>query len=317
MLPRFCDQSLERSRKADLYPQATPSLARQARHDRPRALSHRSRRVRHPPRLALRRHRFAALARAALLRGRRRDGEGLSRVGRRSRALRLSRRTTSPALTARHGGVVATTFRNFPSFPQRYMEPVDMPAADPLLKVEPLKPLTQPVLYTEDDLAHPPVHRGGAAPADPQGTAPGGVSAPAGCCSRHHSTRLIPTNRSRPVARSRGARPAPPRTSSARARTRPRRRDPDMRRARARLVLKNTRSPGRSSAPIDAGSRRGYCSATVRGTRDAVLREHVPDEPAAIEPVRDRCRRSGTARPQARAVLASDPAQPGAQPALG
>ena len=55
-------------------------------------------------------------------------------------------------LTARYGGVVATTFRNFPSFPQRYMEAVDMPGADPIVKVERLKPLTQPVLYTEDDL---------------------------------------------------------------------------------------------------------------------------------------------------------------------
>ena len=27
-----------------------------------------------------------------------------------------------------------------------------MPAADSIVKVEPLKPLTQPVLYTEDDL---------------------------------------------------------------------------------------------------------------------------------------------------------------------
>ena len=51
-------------------------------------------------------------------------------------------------LTARHRGVVATTFRNFPSFPQRYMEAVDMPSADPFVKVERLKPLTQPVLYT-------------------------------------------------------------------------------------------------------------------------------------------------------------------------
>jgi hypothetical protein len=55
-------------------------------------------------------------------------------------------------LTSRHGGVVATTFRNFPSFPQRYMERVNMPSGDPMLKIEPLKPLTQPVLYTEDDL---------------------------------------------------------------------------------------------------------------------------------------------------------------------
>jgi len=55
-------------------------------------------------------------------------------------------------LTTRHGGVVATTFRNFPSFPQRYMEPVDMPQVDPLVKIERLKPLTQPIVYTEDDL---------------------------------------------------------------------------------------------------------------------------------------------------------------------
>ena len=48
--------------------------------------------------------------------------------------------------------MVGTTFRNFPSFPQRYMEAVDMPSADPLVKVERLKRLTQPVLYTEDDL---------------------------------------------------------------------------------------------------------------------------------------------------------------------
>ena len=56
------------------------------------------------------------------------------------------------ALSARHGGIVATTFKNFPSFPQRYMEAVDMPSADPLVKVERLKRLTQPVRYTEDDL---------------------------------------------------------------------------------------------------------------------------------------------------------------------
>jgi hypothetical protein len=55
-------------------------------------------------------------------------------------------------LTARHGGVVGTTFKNFPSFPQRYMERVNMPSSDPMVKIEPLKRLTQPALYTEDDL---------------------------------------------------------------------------------------------------------------------------------------------------------------------
>ena len=55
-------------------------------------------------------------------------------------------------LTERYGGVVATTFRNFPSFPQRYIQTVDLPAADPCVKVEPLKRASQPSLYTERDL---------------------------------------------------------------------------------------------------------------------------------------------------------------------
>jgi hypothetical protein len=32
------------------------------------------------------------------------------------------------------------------------MQPLDMPQSDPSVRVEPIKPLTQPVLYTEDDL---------------------------------------------------------------------------------------------------------------------------------------------------------------------
>ena len=55
-------------------------------------------------------------------------------------------------LTEMYGGVVGTTFRNFPSFPQRYMETVDLPASDPCVKVEPLKVPSQPVIYTEHDL---------------------------------------------------------------------------------------------------------------------------------------------------------------------
>jgi hypothetical protein len=55
-------------------------------------------------------------------------------------------------LNDRFGGVVATTFRNFPSFPQRYMERCEMPATEPLVRIEPLKRPTQPELYTEDDL---------------------------------------------------------------------------------------------------------------------------------------------------------------------
>lgn len=55
-------------------------------------------------------------------------------------------------LNERFGGVVGTTFSNFPSFPQRYMETIDLPAAEPRVKLEPLKPPSQPAIYTEDDL---------------------------------------------------------------------------------------------------------------------------------------------------------------------
>ena len=49
---------------------------------------------------------------------------------------------------------VATTFRNFPSFPQRYMEPCTaLPVESPAgVRVEPLKRALQPTLYTESDL---------------------------------------------------------------------------------------------------------------------------------------------------------------------
>ena len=47
---------------------------------------------------------------------------------------------------------MATTFRNFPSFPQRYMERAGDALVRLGVRVEPLKPVTQPALYTENDL---------------------------------------------------------------------------------------------------------------------------------------------------------------------
>lgn len=56
-------------------------------------------------------------------------------------------------LTARTGGVVGLTFRNFPSFPQRYMEPMSEPLdVEPHIKIEPVKRTSQPAVYTELDL---------------------------------------------------------------------------------------------------------------------------------------------------------------------
>jgi hypothetical protein len=59
-------------------------------------------------------------------------------------------------LNASHGGVIGTSFRTFPSFPQRYIErladqpPCESDAAG--VKVEPLRAQQQPTRYTEDDL---------------------------------------------------------------------------------------------------------------------------------------------------------------------
>jgi hypothetical protein len=58
-------------------------------------------------------------------------------------------------LTARHGGVVGTTFRGFPSYPQRYTEVLEQQpnAADDLqCRVEPLKVIRVAKRFTEDDL---------------------------------------------------------------------------------------------------------------------------------------------------------------------
>jgi hypothetical protein len=59
-------------------------------------------------------------------------------------------------LEARHGGVVGMSFRTFPSYPQRFIERV---AVQPPLEadlatvdVEPLRPVQQPTRYTQDDL---------------------------------------------------------------------------------------------------------------------------------------------------------------------
>lgn len=150
-LPRFCDQELSRTRKATLYPgwpgwvakldtivhelyhidPGHDGLRRMARADGGHSLRA------HTPHFYTD---VAAMVRAYLESAPDPDLLGF-----------LEHDFTT--LTDRFGGVVATTFRNFPSFPQRYMERLDLPLSEPLVKLEPLKPVTQPVRYTEDDLA--------------------------------------------------------------------------------------------------------------------------------------------------------------------
>jgi len=60
-------------------------------------------------------------------------------------------------LTARHGGVVGTTFRSFPSYPQRYTEVLDpqpqpQPPADMNCRIESLKVPRVKTRFSEDDL---------------------------------------------------------------------------------------------------------------------------------------------------------------------
>ena len=70
------------------------------------------------------------------------------------------RRDDFQSLVARHGGVVGTTFRNFPSYPQIYLEPLgampDLAPADPVITsdvtIVPLRRPSQPTCYTEADL---------------------------------------------------------------------------------------------------------------------------------------------------------------------
>lgn len=150
VLPRFCDQALPRSRKADLYPGAEPWLAKLD------TVIHELYHI-DPAESGIR-----AVQRADGSRSPRSHGprfyEDVAEMVHSYLATNPDPRLYDflqhdfSQLTARHNGVVATTFRNFPSFPQRYMEIVDFPAMDPSVRVEPLKPATQPVIYTEDDL---------------------------------------------------------------------------------------------------------------------------------------------------------------------
>jgi len=151
VLPRFCQQSLERSWKVELYPDASPWVAKldtivhELYHIDPTAGGIRqfaadgARSTRtHGPEFY---DNVAAITRAYLASGP--DPETID-------FLRLD----FVELQARYGGVVATTFKNFPSFPQRYMAPCEaLTANEPAgIRIEPLKRFTQPPLYTERDL---------------------------------------------------------------------------------------------------------------------------------------------------------------------
>lgn len=150
VLPRFCDQTLERSRKADLYPGAPGWIAKLD------TVVHELYHI-DPEESGIRR--FVRADGSDSMRSH--GPQFYEHVAEMVHSYLASNPDPSvydfladdfAALNARYGGVVSTTFRNFPSFPQRYMERLEMPSAQGSVRIEPLKPLTQPVLYTAEDL---------------------------------------------------------------------------------------------------------------------------------------------------------------------
>jgi hypothetical protein len=153
VLPRFCEQTLERSWKAELYDEGVePWIAKLD------TIVHELYHI-DPEATGLRQFAHADATRAT----RTHAPEFYGDVAKMTRAYLATRpdpalleflRWNFAALHSRFGGVTATTFRNFPSFPQRYMEPCTALPVDSAsgIKVEPLKRPLQPALYTETDL---------------------------------------------------------------------------------------------------------------------------------------------------------------------
>ena len=151
VLPRFCEQRLDRSWKAELYGKVDPWVAKLD------TIIHELYHI-DPAAGGIRQFVHASGTRAP----RTHAPEFYEDVAAMTRQYLASRpdpelieflRSDFAGLQQQHGGVTATTFRNFPSFPQRYMERCALPVEQgPGVKLEPLKRAGQPALYTERDL---------------------------------------------------------------------------------------------------------------------------------------------------------------------
>jgi hypothetical protein len=153
-LPRFCDQSLDRSRKEKFYPGAEPWIAKLD------TVVHELYHI--DPQLAgIRRIENQDGTYSANCHGQ----HFFEQVADMVHTYLQHQPTDSAieflrddfdALEGRHGGVVATSFRTFPSYPQRYIERLsEQPPCDADtdgIVVEPLQSPAQPTRYTEDDL---------------------------------------------------------------------------------------------------------------------------------------------------------------------
>jgi hypothetical protein len=153
-MPRFCDQSLDRSRKERLYPGAEPWLAKLD------TVVHELYHI-DPQLEGIRRIEREDGTYSANCHG----DQFFEQVAEMVHAYLAT--NPSPAvydflrddfatLETRYGGVIGTSFRTFPSFPQRFIErlPEQPPCEADIdgVKIEPLRVSTPVTRYTEDDL---------------------------------------------------------------------------------------------------------------------------------------------------------------------
>ncbi len=159
-LPRFCDQSLDRSRKERFYPGADPWVAKLD------TVVHELYHI-DPAFAGIRRIEKEDGTYSANCHGH----QFFEQVAGMVHAYLKTRPSPDvydflcedfTSLDLRHGGIVATSFRSFPSFPQRYIERLSRGGR------------TSPPTAASDAVhrrtsARPPLHEGPIAPADPQG----------------------------------------------------------------------------------------------------------------------------------------------------
>ncbi len=153
-LPRFSDQSLDRSRKERFYPGAEPWMAKLD------TVIHELYHI--DPELAgIRRIEREDGTYSANCHGQQFFEQVAGMVHtylatKPSPAVYDFLREDFASLDARYGGIVGTSFRNFPSFPQRYIERLaeQLPCESDAdgVKIEPLRVAQQPTRYTQDDL---------------------------------------------------------------------------------------------------------------------------------------------------------------------
>jgi hypothetical protein len=153
-LPRFCDQSLDRSRKGRFYPGAEPWVAKLD------TVVHELYHI-DPEMGGIRRIEKEDGAYSANCHGHAFFEQVADMVhtyveSKPSPAVFDFLRDDFKTLESTYGGVVGTSFRTFPSFPQRYIErvPEQLPCESDTqgVAIEPLRVAQQPTVYTQDDL---------------------------------------------------------------------------------------------------------------------------------------------------------------------